>query len=79
MTTDFGIFGFAQVCNECYRDVSRSLIRVDDGLANFHFHLVLFRTAFFLPGEGPRMVAVVAWIMPIERRVINLLPYPSFP
>jgi len=46
----------------CYRDHSCPLSAVHEGSTNFHFHLVLFPTASFLPGEGLRMVAMVAWM-----------------
>jgi hypothetical protein len=48
------------------------------GSANFRFHLVFLPAACFLPGERFSVVAVVAWIAAIERRIVNLLPYPSF-
>jgi hypothetical protein len=49
------------------------------GTANFHFHLVFLPAACFLSGEEFSVVAVVVWVVAIERRVINLLPYPSLP
>jgi hypothetical protein len=58
---------------------SWSLSGVDDGSVSIHFHLVLFPTASFLPREGLGVVALVAWITAIERRVANLLSYPSLP
>jgi hypothetical protein len=41
--------------------------------------LVFLPAACVLSGEGFSVVAVVAWVAAIERRVINLLPYPSLP
>src|SRR5882762_7726206 len=49
------------------------------GSPNFHFHLVSLPAACFLSGEWFSVVAVVAWVAAIERRVINLLSYPSLP
>jgi hypothetical protein len=46
---------------------------------NFPFHFVFFPTASFLSLEGFSVIAVVTWIMAVERRVVNLLPYPSLP
>src|SRR5258708_40235285 len=49
------------------------------GVGSLNFHLVFLPAACFLSGEGFSVVAVVAWVAAIERRVINLLPYPSLP
>ena len=49
------------------------------GVGSPNFHLVFLPAACVLSGEGFSVVAVVAWVAAIERRVINLLPYPSLP
>ena len=49
------------------------------GSPNFHFDLVFFPAACFLSVEGFSVVAAVAWVEAIGRRVINLLPDPSLP
>src|SRR5215468_2106121 len=63
----------------CPRDHNCPLSGVHEGSSNFHFHLVLFPTASLLPGEGLRMVAMVAWIAATEPWLVDLLPYPSLP
>lgn len=64
----------------CYAtgDYSLRLSGAGVGSAKFHFHLMFFPAACFLSGEGFSVVAVVAWIAAIERRFVNLFPYPSF-
>jgi len=47
------------------------------GVDSPNFHLVFLPAACFLSREGFSVVVVVAWVAAIERRVINLLPYPS--
>src|SRR5689334_13634206 len=58
---------------------SRFLSGVGPGSPNFHFDLAFFPAACLLSVEGFSVVAAVAWVEAIERRVINLLPCPSLP
>ena len=52
---------------------------VGGGLDNFPLHFVFFPTASLLSFEWFSVIAVVSWITAVERRVVNLLPYPSLP
>ena len=56
-----------------------SLGGVGGGSDNFPFHFVFFPTAPFVSFERFSVIAVVAWITTVERRVVNLFPYPSLP
>lgn len=47
--------------------------------AIFHFHLVLFPAAYFLPGEEFSVIAAVARVAATGGRVVNLLSHPSLP
>jgi hypothetical protein len=60
-------------------DSESSLNGAGGGSDNFPVHFVFFPTASFLSFEGFSVIAVVACITAIERRVVNLLPYPSLP
>ena len=49
------------------------------GPGNFLFHLMFFPAASLLSCEEFSVVAAVAWIRAIKRRVVILLAYPSLP
>jgi len=53
------------------------LSSVGGGSSNFPFHLVFFPAAYFLSSKAFGVIAMVTWITPIERGLVNLLPYPS--